>query len=76
MTHHTSPITRCMSYRFAESLRTESGRNWFGSAAAEPNQFASCQQTCLTYTITVCRVQNSWWWTEELSETCRVLFQK
>ena len=21
-------------------------------------------------------VQNSWWWTEELSETCRVLFQK
>jgi len=21
-------------------------------------------------------VKNSWWWTEELSETCRVLFQK
>jgi len=20
--------------------------------------------------------KNSWWWTEELSETCRVLFQK
>jgi hypothetical protein len=20
--------------------------------------------------------ENSWWWTEELSETCRVLFQK
>jgi len=26
--------------------------------------------------IAVCTVKNSWWWTEELSETCRVLFQK
>jgi len=24
---------------FADSLRAGSGRNWFGSAAAEPNQF-------------------------------------
>jgi hypothetical protein len=31
-----------------------------------------CQQTCITYTIAVCTVKNSWWWTEELSETCRV----
>ena len=37
---------------------------------------ASCQQTCMTYTIAVCTVKNYWWWTEELSETCRVLFQK
>jgi len=37
---------------------------------------ASCQQTCMTYTIAVCAVKNSWWWTEELSETCRVLFQE
>jgi len=37
---------------------------------------ANCQQTCMTYTIAVCRVKNSWWWTEELSETRRVLFQK
>ena len=37
---------------------------------------ASCQQTCMTYTFAVCTVKNSWWWTEELSETCRVLFQK
>jgi len=29
----------------------------------------------MTYTIAVCTVKNSWWWTEELSETCRVLFQ-
>ena len=36
---------------------------------------ASCQQTCMTYTIGVCTVKNSWWWTEELSEICRVLFK-
>ena len=29
----------------------------------------------MTYTIAVCTVQNSWWCSEELSETCRVLFQ-
>ena len=34
------------------------------------------QQTCMTYTIAVWTMKNSWWWTEELSETCRVLFQK
>jgi len=37
----------CMSYRFADSLRAESERN------------ASCQQTCMTYTIAVCTVKNS-----------------
>ena len=31
---------------------------------------ANCQQTCMTYTIAVCTVKNSWQWTEELSETC------
>jgi len=35
-----------------------------------------CQQTCMTYTIAVCTVKNWWWLTEELSETCSVLFQK
>jgi len=30
----------------------------------------SCQQTCMTYTIAVCTVKNSWWWTEKLSKTC------
>ena len=34
------------------------------------------QQTCMTYSIAVCTVKNSWWWTEELSETCRVSFKK
>jgi len=37
---------------------------------------ASCQQTCMTYTIAVCTVKNSWWWTEELSEICRVSFRE
>jgi len=35
----------------------------------------NCQQTCMSYTTVVCTVKNSWWWTEELSETCRVSFQ-
>ena len=29
------------------------------------------QQNCMTYTIAVRTVKNSWWWTEELSEICR-----
>jgi len=36
----------------------------------------SCQQTCMTYTIAVCTVKNSWWWTEELSKTCRLSFRE
>ena len=35
----------------------------------------SCLQSYMTYTIAVCTVKNSWWWAEELSETCRVSFQ-
>jgi len=27
-------------------------------------------------TVAVCTVLDSWWWTENLSETCRILFQK
>ena len=57
-----------MSYRFADSLRAGSGCNIL-------IPLASCQQTCMTYTIAVCTVLNSWWWTEDLSEICRVLFQ-
>jgi len=58
----------CMSYRFADSLRAGSGRSIL-------ILIARCQQTCITYTIAVCTVKNSWWWTEEMSETCRVSFQ-
>jgi hypothetical protein len=52
----------CMSYRQLSSSRL--------SLLLE-----SCLQTCMTYTIAVCTVNNSWWWTEELSETCRFSFQ-
>jgi len=57
-----------MSYRCVDSLRAGSGRNIL-------ILLASYLQTCMTYTIAVCTVRNSWWWTEELSETCRVSFQ-
>ena len=34
------------------------------------------QQTCMTYTIAACTVRKFWWWTEELSETCRDFIPK
>ena len=58
-----------MSYRFADSLRVES--RWSILILLE-----NCQQTCMTHIIAVCTLKNSWWWTEELSETCRVSFQE
>jgi len=36
----------------------------------------SCRQNCMTYTCAECTVENSWWWAEELSETCRISWQK
>jgi len=33
------------------------------------------QQWYMSYRFAVCTVENTWWWTEELSETCRVSFQ-
>jgi len=36
----------------------------------------SCLQICMTYTSAECTVENSWWWAEELPETCRVSWQK
>ena len=45
-----------------------------------PDPSWSCSQavskTCMTYTIAVCTVKNSWWWTEELSETCIEFYSK
>jgi len=57
-----------MSYRFADSMRA--------GFCSSRILLASSQQTCVTYTTAVCTVKNSWWRTEGLSETCRVLFQK
>jgi hypothetical protein len=61
-----------MSYQFTDSLQAESGWNCRSILIL----LASCQQTWMTYTITVCTVKNFWWWAEELSEICRVLFHE
>jgi hypothetical protein len=61
-----------MSYRFANSFRA-AGSGWNCSSILI--LFESCLQTCMTYNIVECAVNNSWWWTKELSETCRVSFQ-
>jgi hypothetical protein len=58
-----------MSYSFADNLRAGSGWNTL-------ILLASCLLNCMTYTTAVCRVKNSWWWTQELSETHRVSFQE
>jgi len=58
------------AYRFVDSLSAGSGRS------SVLILLTRCQQTCMTYTVAVCTVKNCWWWTEGLSETCRVLFQK
>ena len=52
------------SYSFADSLRAGSGRNC--------SSVLILLESCMTYTVAVCTVENCWWWTEELSETCRV----
>jgi hypothetical protein len=60
-----------MSYNF----RAAAGSGWNCSSILIL-LFENCPQTCMTYTIAECTVNISWWWTEELSETCRVSFQK
>ena len=44
-----------MSYMFADSLRAGSGRNYSSVLIL----LASCQQTCMIYTIAVFTVKNS-----------------
>jgi hypothetical protein len=60
-----------ISYRFVDSFRAGSGWNCSSFLIL----LESCQQICTIYSIAVCTVKNSWWWTEELSKTCRVSFQ-
>jgi len=40
------------------------------------DSFSVHHQETSTVRIAVCTVLDSWWWTEKLSQTCRVLFQK
>jgi hypothetical protein len=64
----------CMSCRYVDSCRSAAaGSGW--SSILILLLLESCLQTCMTYTIAECTVNNSCWWTEELSETCRVSFQ-
>jgi hypothetical protein len=57
------------SYKFTDSLQARSGCSILVL-------LVSCQQTCMTYIISVCTVKNSrWWWTEELSEICTGSFR-
>jgi hypothetical protein len=47
------------------------------SSSVHHQEFFHCIHTRpVWHTIAVFTVKKSWWWTEELSETCRVLFQK
>ena len=53
------------SYRYCGLLCV-----WIVHSAGQSMQpqlamLASCQQTCMTYTIAVCTVKKSWWWTED-----------
>jgi hypothetical protein len=63
-----------ISYSFIDNFRAGSGWNC-SSILNLLLLLESCLQTCMTSTIAECTVNNSWWWTEELSETCRVSFQ-
>jgi len=69
---------------FADCLLVGSGWNWFSCVAQLSN---TTKPVLLTATkqsakpvwhipIAVCTVLDSWWWTERLSKTCRVPFQK
>jgi hypothetical protein len=49
---------------------------WQLSSTTRMTVLGSCHQICMTYTSTECIVENSWWWAEELSEMCRVSWQK
>jgi hypothetical protein len=47
------------------------GWNWFSTSPILV-LLESCLPTCMTYTSAECTEKNSWWWAEELPETCRV----
>jgi ABC-type phosphate/phosphonate transport system substrate-binding protein len=71
--HHQELFTvhSAMVYviQFADSFRA-------GSLHFHPAPARKLSVIWMTYTIAECTVNNSWWWTEELSETCRVSFPK
>jgi hypothetical protein len=67
--HHLELLTvHCNGIFHTDSFRAGSGWNCSSILIL----LEICLQTCTTYTISECTVNNSWWWTEELSETFRV----
>ena len=48
---------------------------WQLSSTTRMVVLESCHQNCMTYTSAECTVENSWWWAEELPETCRFSWQ-
>jgi hypothetical protein len=66
-----SPYTQqcLMSYNFAESL-------WAGSRWNILILLDSCVQNCMTHTIAVFTVKNSWWCTKEHPDPARKLSAK
>jgi hypothetical protein len=58
-----------MSYRFVDSFRAGPGWNYDQDGTAVPSW--SCSKAEL-YSV---QWINSWWWTDELSETCTVSWQ-
>ena len=75
------------SYRFIDSFRAGPGWNWFYSGCwwipsnnmIKPLPSWSCSKAVYkpVWHTPLLSVQwiNSWWWTDELSETCRVSWQ-
>ena len=47
----------------------------FGNFLCTSSGVIYCLQICMTYTTAECTVNNSWWCTEEMSETCKVSWQ-
>jgi hypothetical protein len=77
----TEELSETCRVLFQKQICEISASSWFyykksTSQLLCESLLASCQRTGITYTIAVCTAKNSWWWTEELSETCRILSQK
>jgi len=67
-------------------LFCQENRHVSGSSSAHHQKFSTvlsalvyvmpvCHQTSMTYTSAECTVENSWWWTKGLPETCRFSWQ-
>jgi len=79
---------RYMSYRFADSLRAGTERNcqfhpdpvrklsgWEWNCQLHPDPARKLSSKLYDIYHCCVTVKNSWWWIEELSETCRISFQ-